>query len=177
MNELGAMTADGRLEFVRVFRTTADRLWSYLVEDEHRRKWICGGDVEPRVGGKIVFDFDHSRLSSTPPPASHADEGCVSFDGEVLAYDRPRHLAFSWPEAEPGKSTRVSITLKPVAEGTELHLIHENIDVESQKLSIAAGWHTHLDLLGDLLDGRATRDFWVRHTETEALYSSELASA
>ncbi len=177
MNELGSLNGDGKLTFVRVFRAPVDTVWAHLVEDEHRRKWFCGGDVEPRVGGKIVFDFDHSRLSASPPPNRGDCAEAIRFEGEVLAWEPPEHLSFSWPEREDGMSTRVSITLKSVSEGTELRLIHENLVSDDFKLGAAAGWHTHFDLLGDLLDGRAVRDFWIRHAETEALYERELATA
>jgi len=174
MNELGRLNGDGRLTFVRVFRAPVDTVWAHLVEDEHRRKWFCGGDVEPRTGGRIVFDFDHSRLSDSPAPKTGDCGEAVRFEGEVLAWEPPEHLSFSWPEGEGGMSSRVSITLKAVSEGTELCLIHENLLSDSLKVNVAAGWHTHFDLLGDLLDGRAVRDFWIRHAEAEVVYEREL---
>jgi len=177
MNELGSLNGEGTLTFVRVLRAPIETVWAHLVEDEHRRKWFCGGDVEPRTGGKIVFDFDHSRLSATPPPKTSDCGQAVRFEGEVLAWEPPERLSFSWPEDGGSHSSRVSITLKTISEGTELRLVHENLLSDSLKLGVAAGWHTHFDLLGDLLDGRAVRDFWVRHAEAEALYERQFAAA
>lgn len=39
---------------------------------------------------------------------------------------------------------------------------------------IAAGWHAHLDLLADLLEGRPARDFRPHHTALEGGYVREV---
>lgn len=175
MTDRGRMIGEGRIEFVRVFRAPRETLWAHLVEDEGRRRWLCGGEVEPRVGGRIVFDFDHRRLATSPPPEAHAAQGVVRFEGTVLAYDRLERLAFSWPEADGESTTTVTITLRDVAGGTELTLVHENLHTAEYRLGAAAGWHTHLDLLADVVGGVPVRDFWIRHTEMEELYRRELA--
>ncbi len=177
MNDQGVMTGPARLEFVRVFPVTPEVLWAYLVQDEHRRKWLCGGDVEPRVGGVVVFDFDHRRLSSAPPPEQYADQNVVRLEGEVLVWEPPERLAFSWPGPDSETGTTVSMTLEAVAEGTELRLVHENLHVDDYRLGAAAGWHTHLDLLGDVLAGQSVRDFWTGYVETEAFYRQDFAGA
>ncbi|MEM7054496.1 MAG: SRPBCC family protein [Pseudomonadota bacterium] len=168
-NEYVSMTEPGRLELKRVFPSTPEQVWAYLVEDEHRRKWFCGGDVEPRVGGVIVFDFDHTRISQSPPPSKYADDCKIRLEGEVLVYDKPNRLVFTWPENE-GEPTQVSITLKAVEAGVELHLVHEKLDSMDYRVGAAAGWHAHFDLLNDIMNDREPRDFWPRHMTLEAEY-------
>ncbi len=177
MSEPGRMMAEARLEFVRTFPVKRETLWAYLVEDERRRRWICGGDVEPRVGGRIVFDFDHRRLSTRPPPDHHADQQTVRFEGEVLIWDPPRRLAFSWPEADGATGTEVTITLTETDDGTEMRLVHTRLESAEYRLGAAAGWHSHLDLLADLVAGNEARDFWVSYADTEAFYRESLAGS
>lgn len=176
MSDHVTMSAPGTLELRRTLPGSIDRVWAFLTQDELRRKWMCAGEVEPRAGGRIVFDFDHSRLCDTPPPEKYRDQAAVRFEGEIVEYDPPKRLVFLWPEDEAGTThTRVSITLKAVGEETELHLIHEKLDKPDLRAGAAAGWHAHTDLLEDLLRETPVRDFWVRHTELEADYEKRLA--
>jgi hypothetical protein len=41
-------------------------------------------------------------------------------------------------------------------------------------LSVAGGWHTHLAILGDNLEGRTPRPFWSTHAKAEAEYARRL---
>ena len=173
-SNLVSMTEPGRLELKRVLPSTPERVWAYLVQGELRQKWFCGGTVEPQPGGLIVFDFDHTRISRSPPPSKYADDCKVRLEGEVLVYDKPHRLVFTWPENDGETPTRVSITLKAVDAGVELHLVHEKLDRMDYRIGAAAGWHAHFDLLEDILDGREARDFWQRHTALEAEYETRL---
>jgi uncharacterized protein YndB with AHSA1/START domain len=170
MTNTGAITGPARVEFKRIFPASPEELWAYFVEDEKRKKWFCGGNLEPHTGGTIVFDFDHRRLSDNPPPAKYAEQNMVRLVGEIVLWEPPERLAFSWPEADGKTSTRVTILLRPANTGTQLHLVHEHLELEEHRLGAAAGWHTHLDLLDDILAGRPARDFWLRHAEVEAIY-------
>lgn len=177
MDDRGRWIGDGRLEFVRVLRAPPETVWAHLVEDERRRTWLCAGEVEPRVGGRIVFDFDHRRLSNSSPPEAHAEMAVVRFEGEVLAYDPPERVAFSWPEADGTTSTQVTITLREVPGGTELRLLHEGLHTDEYRLGASAGWHTHLDILAERVGGGAAPDFWVRYVETEARYGGGVSGS
>ena len=169
-SEFVSMSEPGRLELKRVLPTTPERVWAYLVQGELRQKWLCGGTVEPRPGGLIVFDFDHSRISQSPPPDRYADQCKVRLEGEVLVYDEPHLLVFTWPEANGEIPGKVTITLKAVPAGVQIHLVHERVFDPDDQVGAAAGWHAHLDLLEDLLGDRKMSDFWQRHTQLEAEY-------
>ncbi|MEM6908873.1 MAG: SRPBCC family protein [Pseudomonadota bacterium] len=154
----------------RVLRGPVERVWDYLVKDELRRKWFCAGDVSEEVGGRIEFDFDHSRFCPSPPPPEYEGSEPVSFQGEVLSYRPPEELSFTWPEAEAGPGTKVTITLFAKGDDVELSLKHERLDNVDYKIGAAAGWHAHLDVLDDILDTRDVRDFWENEQALEAHY-------
>ena len=62
MNKHVKLTAPGRIEMTRALPGTLEKVWSYIIESDLRQKWFCAGEIEPREGGKIVFDFDHTRI-------------------------------------------------------------------------------------------------------------------
>lgn len=65
---------------------------------------------EPRVGGRL---FERS------------DDGSERTWGEVLAYESPRRLAFSWhPNPDAPAPTEVEITFTPEGNGTRVDLEH-----------------------------------------------------
>lgn len=165
------------LEIYRDLPGPIERVWDYLTQSDLRKKWLCAGDVSTEVGGEIVFHFDHKNLSKHPTPASHEGGGDHKMVGKVRVFDPPRHLAFSWPSAEADKPTEVVIKLTEIDGGVRLHLRHENLVTSEYKSGASAGWHTHLDILSDLVSGRNGRDFWDHYLPLEQEYKSRLAEA
>jgi len=43
-----------------------------------------------------------------------------------------------------------------------------------ETLSVASGWHAHLDMLDDVLHQHKPRGFWTRHAELEKAYQAQL---
>lgn len=173
MTDDARLTSPTTLEIVRDLPGPRQRIWDHLVDPDLRRRWFCGGAIEPRPGGVFVFDFDHRRLSDTPPPEKYADQQQVRFEGTVTIFEPPAKLAFLWPE-EDGASTEVTITLTERGDRVELHLIHARLARPDHRTGAAAGWHVHLDLLDDLLAGRAVRDFWAAYVPVEDRYRAEM---
>lgn len=164
------LTHPTTLEIVRTLPGPIERVWQYLTVSDLRAKWFCGGELEPRDGGDIVFDFDHRRISDSPPPEKHKDQQVVRFVGKIDTYDPPHRLSFIWPE-EDGEGTHVTITLSEVNDEVQLHLIHTRLHKADYRQGAAAGWHAHLDLLADLLSGGTARDFWIHYTTLEREYA------
>lgn len=162
------------LEIYRDLPGPIERVWDYLTMSDLRQRWLCAGDVSAEVGGEIQFRFDHSLLSKHPTPESHENSGDQHMAGIVRDYDPPHHLAFSWPSAEAEAPTEVVIKLTEIDGGVRLHLRHEKVITSDYKSGASAGWHTHLDILGDLLAGRKGRDFWEHFLPLEQDYKSKL---
>ncbi|GLQ21625.1 SRPBCC family protein [Algimonas porphyrae] len=170
------LIADGRLEFRRTLPSPVETVWRFLTEDELRGQWLCRGDVEPRAGGRIAFKFDPEKLGDKRPDDVPEGRYTADFEGTVVTYDPPRTLAFLWPGAGPDGETLVTMSLKEVADGTELHLVHERITSDSDMVGSAAGWHTHLERLECRLSRALAPNFWTRHDTLESEYRQTIAA-
>lgn len=171
MSDYGQQTGPAELQFTRLFEASPEKVWEFLVDPEKRKLWFCGGSTESRVGGKIVFEFDHRRLSETQPPAKYADEEVVTHYGEILEYDPPNRLAFTWFESAGAQSSTVEISLEQAGQGaTRLHLVHRGVVGRDMLIGVLAGWHGHFDLLAEVLAGARRSDFWLRSQQLEAEY-------
>ncbi len=172
MDDRAVMTGPMRLEIKRVLNGRIERVWEYLTDGALRQQWFCGGTTASEPGGAIVLEFDHRRLSRHEPPAKEADCAVSEMSGTVLEYEKPTRLKFTWHEKHVEGPSTVTILLKDLGDQTELHLIHEDLVPEMQ-LGVRVGWHAHLDLLVDLLNGDPVRDFWEHCNALEAGYEAE----
>ena len=176
MTRYAELTSPTTLEITRDLPGPIEKVWDYLTKDEHRRKWLCGGNIEARVGGTVEYDFDHSRLSTSAIPDDHPCAKPLKATGEVLEYDRPHRMKFTWP-SEPGTvPTVVTMLLSPIEDGVRLRIIHEKLDQDSFKIGASAGWHAHLDVLEDLLTGQPKRDFWQHISAMDVEYEARHAA-
>ncbi len=166
-------TGPTRLEMVRLMPGPIERVWAYLTDGALRQTWFCGGSTAAEIGGDIVFDFDHRRISNQPPPEKYKeDAGRIVMTGTVRTYDPPHTLAFSWNESGGTSTSEVTIHLREKGGKVEVHLIHERLDDPSQHLGILAGWDAHFELLLDVLSGTTVRDFWLVFAALEAAHDA-----
>jgi len=177
MNEFATFPQPTVLEIYRDLPGPIERVWEYLTTSELRQKWICAGSVSSEIGGEIVFEFDHSKLSEQPAPQGHADGGTHRMTGTVRVFDKPHHLAFSWPSAEDAAPTEVTIRLSEIEGGVRLHLRHEKLATNDYKSGASAGWHTHLDILCDVVNDHKGRDFWAHYIPLETAYKERVERA
>lgn len=178
MNNYGTFTEPGTIQFERLLPGPAERIWDYLTKSELKGKWLAAGDVEPRVGGKVEFKFKHSNLSESDDPIPekyrHMEDGTY-FEGRVTEWDPPHKLSYTWGE-ETGEESRVTYELIPKKNNKVLlRLTHRRLgDDPSTLISVGAGWHTHLGILVDRLNGRAPKGFWSVHSKMEEVYEQRL---
>jgi uncharacterized protein YndB with AHSA1/START domain len=132
----GATATGGEKPAVRLERHLADPppvVWQALTDREQLRAWFpCDVIVEDgrwEVGAAISFRF---------PP----DVIDMTLTGEVLTFDEPNALAFTWGEEI------LRFTLSPVDGGTRLVLIDELPPGAAARN--AAGWDECLDRLAGL---------------------------
>jgi uncharacterized protein YndB with AHSA1/START domain len=136
--------ADGRhqLTFTRTLRHPPEKVWRALTEPEHLAAWfpqeVRGGWA---VGAALRF-------------VDGGDEA-AAFDGEVLAYDPPKLLEFTWGTDE------LRFELAPRDGGCVLTLIAV-FDEVGRAARDAAGWDACLDVLEAGLDGAPAPDAGAR---------------
>jgi uncharacterized protein YndB with AHSA1/START domain len=144
--EFGVVRTDGELlslRFERTYEATPDEVWAALTEPESIRRWLFAAAVlEPRVGGEFRLDWSDKEQAT----------------GSVLVWDPPSVLEVEWRERQI--ESVLHIELASSQAGTVLTLDQRNISVAAA-IGMGAGWHAHLDALGDLVEGRgANEDAW-----------------
>lgn len=175
MSDYGRQIGPAEIEFERRFDAPRETVWQFLVDPEKRKLWFCGGSTDDHVGGAIVLEFDHRRLAESPPPEKYASEETATHLGEILQYDPPRRLAFTWFESAGAESSTVEISLDENADGsTRLHLIHRGVTGRDMLVGVLAGWHGHFDLAAEVMAGERKSDFWLRDQELESEYEKRV---
>ncbi len=170
----GIFPEPGTVQFERLLPGPAERIWDYLTKSKLKAKWLSAGDVEPHVGGKVEFKFKHSDLSETDEPVpekyKQMQDGTY-FEGRVTAWNPPRLLSYTWGE-ETGEISEVTYELIP-KENNKVLLILTHVhlgDNPAVLISVGAGWHTHLGILIDRLEGNPPEGFWAVHNRMEKEY-------
>lgn len=173
----GKMVETETIRFERLLPGPIERVWEYLTDSEKRGKWLASGKMERHVGGTVELIFNHKNLSpeADPIPDKYKDMDEVStMQGTVTKYDPPHTLSYTWGE-EAGYDSEVTFELANEEDRVRLVLTHRKIgdDIE-QLMGIAAGWHTHLNILSDCLEGVDPKGFWSVHMPLEEEYARRL---
>lgn len=128
------------LRYVRRLDTTVEDMWHALTDPARLAEWFTPTTIEPRLGGRVHVDFG-------------ADGSSV---GEVVAWDPPRLLEYTWNHrGETGSRVRWEIAAD--GDGVLLTLTHTRMPTMSAT-GYGAGWHDYLDRLA----GQTAADNWER---------------
>jgi uncharacterized protein YndB with AHSA1/START domain len=179
MNEYGKLVDERTVRFERLLPGPVDRVWRYLTESEKRALWLCAGDVEPKSGGHVDMHFNNRSLSSDddiPRPEKYAEiPEPLSFEGTVTACEPCRLLTHTWEFGD--EASEVSYELTEVGDKVLLVLTHRRLETVDTVLSVSGGWHTHLNILVDVLEGGRVRPFFKMQTALEDEYARRLGLA
>jgi uncharacterized protein YndB with AHSA1/START domain len=138
------------VRFHRVLRAPPERVYRAFLDADAKAKWLPPNgftgkvhQLDARVGGSFKMSFTNFTTGK-----SH------SFGGEYLElvpHERIRYTdRFDDPNL-PGE-LQVTITLKKVSVGTELHIVQEGIPVVIPAEACYLGWQESLTLLGKLVE-------------------------
>lgn len=138
------------VNFHRVLRATPDRVYRAFIDPQAMVKWLpphgftaTVHHMDARVGGSYRMSFTNFNTGS-----SH------SFGGKYLELKPSERIQyvdeFEDPNM-PGEMT-VTISLKPVACGTELHITQEGIPDMIPVEFCYLGWQESLTLLAYLVE-------------------------
>jgi len=176
MKEYGELLDESTVRFERLLPGPIERVWSYLTESEKRAQWLCGGDVESAVDGNVDMHFHNVSLSSDediPRPEKYKDRPeKMSFKGKVTRHEPPHVLEHTWEFGE--ESSQVCYQLTEQGDKVRLVLTHRRLESADTVLSVSGGWHTHLNVLADVLEGSKRRPFYKMQTQFESEYSERL---
>jgi uncharacterized protein YndB with AHSA1/START domain len=129
VTEVGGGLYDVRYE--RHIPKSIDRVWAAITEPARLEAWLAQAKVDLRVGGVIELYW--------PVPG----DGMKS---RITELDPPRLFAFGWPEPDGAPDSIVRFELSEEPGGCRLVLTNTLLRVQFL-LSVATGWHTHLDQL------------------------------
>ena len=130
--------------YVTYIETTPEKLWQALTSSEFsKRYWF---NTELKTDWKIGSPF------------ALVTNGTTTDVGEVLEFDRPRRLSYTFHHvlseaARKERPTRVVFTLEPHGKLVKLTLTHEGFADGSKVLDgISRGWPAILSSLKSLLE-------------------------
>ena len=170
--EYGTFTAPTTVRLERVLPGPIERVWSYLTEPASRGTWLAAGNMDLRVGGRVELLFRHGELSSdqasTPERFKQYESGHTVL-GHITRCEPPHLLAYTWDE-KSGQGTEVTFELSPQGQDVRLVLTHRGYDTREDRVSVASGWHTHLAILIDHLNGRVAPNFWTTYERNHGEY-------
>jgi uncharacterized protein YndB with AHSA1/START domain len=173
----GVVTAPDSIRFERLLPGPVERVWDWLTQSDKRGQWLASGAMPAKVGGEFEMRFHHASLSSevapTPERYKAMENGHVSTH-RVLRWDPPRLLAISWSDGARGES-EVTFELTPQGDDVRLVLTQSRLAGAEVLRSVAMGWHTHLTILEERLNGRAPRAFWPLMAKVAAHYNREIS--
>jgi uncharacterized protein YndB with AHSA1/START domain len=121
-----------------------DRVFQALIDPRQVMSWWTSPDcqiesfaMEPRKGGRWKYDTKPSELNVNEVSKFHCD-------GEVLEYDPPRLLAYTWIANWHDDKTRRTVVrweLTPKAGGTQVKITHSGLAQEANaRKDYSGGW-------------------------------------
>jgi uncharacterized protein YndB with AHSA1/START domain len=164
----GTLSGGSTLTLQRWLPGPVERIWTYLTDSEHRRKWLAAGDMlhVPGAPLELVWRNDDLSAPSDTRPAGFPEEERMA--SHVIAVDPMRMLTIAWGKGD------VTFDLMPKGDKVLLTLTHRGLDDRNALTSVAAGWHMHLDILVSETSGKGRASFWPGWVRLRAQYDSRL---
>lgn len=129
--------------------------------------------MELRPGGKLEFHFHNSKLApqGEPTPERFKQyEGMIS-NGQVIRCEPPHLLSFTWGEEQ---GSEVTFELAERSGEVLMVLTHRRLRNRGEMISVASGWHVHVGVLIDHLNGSEPKPFWSTIERLEVEYDRRL---
>ena len=178
MSDYGVIQGPGTVRFERVLAGPIERVWAFLTESDKRAKWLAGGEMELRVGGRVELRFQHANLTpkgeEVPERYRKYQEQVFTSECRVTRCEPPRLLAFTWPE-ESGEESEVTFELREEGKQVRLVLTHSRLRDRAAMIGNSGGWHTHLTLLAEVVEGKTPKAFWSILDPVEKEYERRFA--
>jgi len=172
-HSLGRPIEPGTLRMERTLPAPIERVWAYLTDPDKRATWLAGGTMAQKPGEMFDLRFNHTELTGEEAPDLYAEcRQPIVQKSRLVRMEAPTLLTISWDEG-PAPS-EVSFELTPRGDTTQLVLTHRRLASRKDMLSVAGGWHAHVDVLIDVLAGRKPQDFWTNFLALEQDYEAHI---
>lgn len=172
----GSISAPGTIRIERLLPGPIERIWSYVTEPERRRQWLAGGAIELRSGGCIEHIFrnaDFAGSNETAPQKFASMDREIRLAGQVRECRPPYLLVYTWNGNDDDPS-EVRFELEERGKKVLLTVTHSQLAQRGMMTMVAAGWHTHLDILTALLEARTSDGFWAKFARLHAEYDRRI---
>ena len=171
----GTYPTPNSLHLERILPGPIERVWAYLTEPEKRAKWFASGVMPSAVGSAFELLFNNQTLGKAgETPERFKKYENKTMNSVITRYEPPHALGFTFGIGE--NSSEVLFELSPHVSGVLLVVKHWKLTTQEGKLSVSAGWHTHLGALVDLLNDNPARPFWPRYESLEREYQKLIPS-
>ncbi len=135
-----------------------DRIFQALIDPKQVMSWWTSPDcriqsfaMEPRRGGRWTYDTEQSKLNVNGVSKFHCE-------GEVLEYDPPRSLAYTWIanwHDDKSRPTVVRWELTPDSNGTKVKVTHSGLAQEhTARKDYSSGWPGVLEEIKKFVEGK-----------------------
>jgi uncharacterized protein YndB with AHSA1/START domain len=148
--------------FVRRLAKPIEKVWAALTIPERIADWFTDVRFVPelRLGARVELHFPDEN-----PPYRMTE-------GEVVAFEPPRLLAWTWPHEEHPNSL-VRCALEPDGDGCVLTFSQSGLG-SGYLTSVAAGWHVFLEGLEGATEGVRTPGSLEREKGLRPGYAAQL---
>ncbi len=133
-----------------------ERVFQALIDPQQVCQWWTSKEcsiesfaLEAKIGGRWCYDTG---------PSTHSVNGIRKFhcEGEVLEFDPPRRLAYSWIanwHDQPSRHTIVRWELFPSGNGTRVKVTHSGLsELPNARKDYSGGWPGVVGLLKNFLE-------------------------
>lgn len=151
----GQLIEPTTLKIQRMLPGPIERVWSYLIDGELRRKWLASGDITPQAGSTVELVWRNDELTDPPgnKPEGFGTEHRMT--STIIEANPPRRLVFTF-----GVNGEVAFDLEPKGDKVLLTLVHRRLPDRATMLKVSAGWHAHIGLMVADISGTKKEPFW-----------------
>jgi uncharacterized protein YndB with AHSA1/START domain len=133
-----------------------ERVFQALIDPQQVRQWWTSKECpiesfafDARLGGHWSYHTSQSALTVNGVSKFHCE-------GEVLEFDPPRRLAYSWIanwHDQPSRRTAVRWELSKSATGTHVKITHSGLaELPNARKDYSSGWPGVVDLLRNFVE-------------------------
>lgn len=156
--DYGTITEAGTVRFERLLPGPIERVWAYLTESGKRSQWLAHGDMDLRPGGEMEYVWRNWELALPGEAAPEKWAGEHRMKGHIVRVEPPYLLVHSWDEHN--SESEVSFELSEEGDKVRLVLTNRRLPNRGELVGVSGGWHGHLDVLQQVLEGAPRTSFW-----------------